>query len=453
MNKTLWNGVWVICSSLVLIFTENRQVQAALDAQVVTLGGEIRERYEFRDNADFNDTSNDTLSFMASRIRLHLGYDVTESISFYFQMQDSRLFGSETSTASNEKNLDLHQGYLLVKNMAGRLSIALGRQEIFFGDHRLVGHFGWSNVGRSFDGVRFTYQGPVRLDLWGAVTKVFGTNIGADPAFSPSNRDQQQFYGLYGTVKRGLVSIEPYVMYLRDTANASELTSTGTLVSPITDPAARGQDRTTLGLRVDGKLFDNTVDFTAESAYQTGTMDARGTTPESDISAYAFAVKAGYTLPVAFSPRIGVEYDRASGDDNPTDDNFTTFENLFPTNHIHYGYMDYVGWRNMQDLRFSLGIKPTKTSGLSMDYHLFRLVEERDNWYRASGHIFRATPITNQETEMGREINLVGYTILMDKLRVEAGYGHFFVGDYIKTHFPSATDDSDFLYLMATTGF
>ncbi len=432
--------------SMIWVWKSFERAEAALDAQVVTIGGEVRERYEFRDNADFNSNASDTLSFVGSRIRLHLGYEVTPDITFFFQIQDSRLFGSEVSTISNEKNLDLHQGYLKITNLAGPVTMILGRQEIFFGDHRLVGHLGWSNVGRSFDGLRLTYNpAPLRFDLWATVPKVFGTNTGADPAFTGSNRDAQQFYGLYTTVKARIVSLEPYVMYLRDTGPIG--------ISQITDPLAPAQNRVTLGSRIDGKVVGQSIDFTGEVAYQTGSMNARGTTPKSDISAYALAIKTGYTFPVMFKPRVGFEYDRASGDDNSTDDEFKTFENLFHTNHLHYGYMDYMAWRNMQDLRVSLGIKPTKVSSISLDYHLFSLAEKRDNWYRASGQVFRTTPSTNNETDLGQEINLVAYTMLKEKLRLEAGYGHFFPGDYVKVNFPTATDDSDFLYLQATVSF
>lgn len=43
--------------------------------------------------------------------------------------------------------------------------------------------------------------------------------------------------------------------------------------------------------------------------------------------------------------------------------------------------------------------------------------------------------------------------MLKEKLRLEAGYGHFFPGNYVKVNFPAATDDSDFLYLQATVSF
>jgi hypothetical protein len=426
---------------------------AALDAQAVSIGGEVRERYEFRDNADFNQNTNDTLSFIASRIRLHLNYEVTPDIAAFIQIQDARIFGGEVSTVSNDNLLDLHQGYVSIKNV-GPTSLILGRQELFFGDHRLVGHFGWNNVGRSFDGLRMTYlAAPVKVDFWATSPKVYGTNTGASPAFTPSNREHQTFYGIYGSIKTAPATVEPYVMYLLDGGNAGELTGGGTPVSPITSPAARGQSRVTVGLRADGKAVAEAIDFTGEAAYQMGTMDARSTTPESDISAYAFALKAGYTAPVTLKPRVGFEFDRASGDSDPTDDKFETFENLFPTNHPFYGFMDYVGWRNMQDIRLSLSVKPTASSGVSLDYHRFSLAEESDNWYQASGAIFRPTPASNTETDLGQEVDLVAYVMVKEKIRVEVGYGRFMPGNYVDVNFPTATDPSDWFYVQAGVGF
>ncbi len=426
------------------LLTAAARTQAALDAQRITVGGEVRERYEFRSNADFDRSKGDTLSFVGSRIRLSVGYEAAPDLLFFLQMQDSRLFGGESTTASNEKNLDLHQGYLTMKNL-GPLTLTLGRQELAFGDHRLVGNFGWSNIGRSFDGLRLAYTaGSWRMDVWGTSTKQYGTNVGADPDPTKESGDSQQFYGIYTAVKAASFSIEPYLFYLLDTGNPS-----GTA---ITDPAARGQNRVTAGLRVDGKIAEDAVDLTGEVAYQTGSMKARGTTPKSDISASAFAVKTGYTMPVTMKPRIGIEYDRASGDDDPSDDKFKTFENLFPTNHPHYGYMDYVGWRNMQDLRVSLGAKPTEVSGVSLDYHRFQLIEKADHWYRASGAIFMTTPPGNSETDLGQELDVVASTVIKERFRLEAGYARFFPGDYVKVN-SSAHDPSDFVYLQTKMDF
>jgi len=443
----------VILSALGAVFMATAQALAALDPQRVTIGGEVRERYEFRVNADFDDQAGDTLSFVGSRIRLSVGYEATPDLLFFLQMQDSRLFGGETTTVSNEKNLDLHQGYLAVKNLPGSLTLTLGRQEMGFGDFRVVGISGWSTVGRSFDGLRLAYPaGAWRLDLWGSVTKQYGTNVGADPDPTKENQDSQQFYGVYATVKAASFSVEPYVLYLRDTGNPNEVDASGALISPIAAPAARGQERVTAGLRVDRRAVEDGIDVTGEVAYQGGSMAARGTTPKSDIRAYALAVKAGYRIPVRMKPRIGIEYDRASGDDDPADARFRTFETLFPANHRHYGYMDYVGWRNMQDLRVSLSARPTEVSSVSIDYHRVQLAEKSDHWYAASGKVFMTTPAGNSETDLGQELDVVASTVVKERLRLEAGYSRFFPGDYVKAN-STAHDPSDFFYLQATMDF
>jgi hypothetical protein len=261
----------------------------------------------------------------------------------------------------------------------------------------------------------------------------------ADPAVATANEDGQHLYGIYASLKASGMTIEPYLLYLQDTRSV-----TGTA---ITDAAAAGQNRETLGLRIDKKGDGNPLDFTAELAYQTGTMEARGVVPKSNISAYALALKAGYTLPAAYSPRIGIEYDLASGDDNLTDDSAKTFENHFATNHAQYGYMDYVGWRNMRDLRFSVSAKPEKSVKVSLDYHLLGVASAADNWYAASGAIFKPSTVPG-ETEMGQELDLTASTLIKEKLQLDAGYGHFSPGKYV-----TATDGSDFLYLQLGVGF
>lgn len=443
---TLGVGAWMVITSETTAF--------ALDPERITIGGEARYRYEFRDDADFNRDVDDVLSFVGSRLRLHVGLMPTPDLELFFQIQDARLFGAEASTASNEKNLDLHQGFVKIR-LAVPIDLVVGRQELVFGDSRLVGNFGWSNVGRSFDGARVAYRSErVRADLWGMITKQFGSNVGPDPTFGPSNRDTQQFYGLYTSARFDPVVIEPYVMLLRDTGNPNETDPlTGVLVSPFTAPAARGQDRATAGMRVDGAAWERALEVTLEGAYQTGRMEGRGPAAALDVKAYAYAVRAGYTLPAAVKPRIGVEYDYASGDSSPTDDRIETFENLFPTNHIHYGYMDYVGWRNMQDLRVSLGMKPTAQSGVSLDYHRFKLAESDDHWYAASGRPFRITPAGSSETDLGQEVDVVAYVVLKERVRVELGYGRFLPGAYVRENFPSAADASDFFYFQTAAGF
>jgi hypothetical protein len=70
-------------------------------------------------------------------------------------------------------------------------------------------------------------------------------------------------------------------------------------------------------------------DFEVEAAYQFGSVRAgtRPADPELDVSATFFHADAGYTFGSAWKPRLSVEYDRASGDDDKA--SYGRFDTLF----------------------------------------------------------------------------------------------------------------------------
>lgn len=375
----------LVFAAVILPFT----VVDAFDNQKLSISAEVRERYEGRTDASFGNPNGtgveqNNQSFIGSRSRVNLGYDVSPDLSLFLQLQDSRVFGAEPGTISNTQNLDLHQGYFQVNDMFMEgLQLRVGRQAIAFGNHPLVGSVEWSNVARSFDGVRMTLDRSIgSLDLIWACTRdndvdqiTVGDpiNFPGTPATRRKGTDDQDLYVAYGTISAlPNMRIEPYWIFLVDNQAGGKLL----------DPLALNQHRHTLGMRIDGTLFGNHVDYTLEAAHQFGAIAEDRTNRigerDLDINASALALKGGYTfLDVPWKPRLGAEYGYASGDgDNNKDDqrgNFNTFENLFPTNHSLYGMMDLMGWRNMQDLSFSFSAKPMPLTGVILDYHIFRL--------------------------------------------------------------------------------
>ena len=165
------------------------------------------------------------------------------------------------------------------------------------------------------------------------------------------------------------------------------------------------------------------------------------------------------------TPRLGLEYNYSSGDRDPNDNKHETFDNLFPTNHKSYGYMDFVSWQNIHDLRLASSIKPAKPLTLSLDYHAFWLADVHDSFYTVggarrgglsptSGNGFGINPGYN--SYLGSEVDfIVSYTPKPFAL-LQAGYGHFFVGDYVTSSLaalPGGATDADFLYGQFTLNF
>src|SRR3989337_1540658 len=155
-------------------------------AKKVKLGGQIRTRAEFANGFYQTPSSNATLegaartpnqsvaghaaesvddNYVMNQTRLWADADVHEHLRVFIQLQDSRVFGAEGTTvgfanAGNENSiLDIHQGYFDVKKLFDLpLTVRVGRQEIVWGDHRVIGNFVWSNYGRVFDGGRFLWD-------------------------------------------------------------------------------------------------------------------------------------------------------------------------------------------------------------------------------------------------------------------------------------------------------
>jgi hypothetical protein len=128
------------------------------------ISGQVRFRAESFNDFDFDDdVSADARDddFLLSRIRLAVDLKPHELVRLYFQLQDSHQFETDTPTAfrlgppAREDRVDIHQAYIDARPIADvPLIIRAGRQELSYGNQKLIGAFGWSNVGRTFKGVK-----------------------------------------------------------------------------------------------------------------------------------------------------------------------------------------------------------------------------------------------------------------------------------------------------------
>jgi hypothetical protein len=335
-----------------------------------------------------------------------------------------------------------------------------GRQELIYGEERLIGAFGWNNIGRVFDGGKLRWQ-----TEWFAAD-VFGMRpvIPEDQEFNVSN-DYEYFSGIYATTP--LVpknSLEVY--FLSRNAGPQAMAAEPRPQAP----QASARDIFTLGFRLKSKPGElGNWDYTAEAAGQFGNFkDLRlgANSARLDHEAYMLSLQGGYTFSSTWgTPRFGLEYSYGSGDSNPTDGKHETFDNLYPTNHKFYGYMDMVSLQNIHNARVIFQLKPHKQVSLSLEGHAFWLAETTDNFYNVGGGPrggVAATPGTgyginpNYSNFVGNELDLiVGYAVNR-WAQLEAGYGHFFTGDYIEQSLSApafGARDADYVYLQASINF
>ena len=402
---------------------------APASAQALSISPEGWTRLEARENADFDAAGPNDPHDDLSRLRLNLTWKSRPEWSAFVQPQYAyrRVHGAPGANTRQDE-MAIHQGYVDLTAAGGRLR--LGRQEMAFGDARLLGAGNWTHTGRSFDAVRLTRALPsakTTLDL-------FAGKLGhvANKTNNPT------LAGLYATrTVSTAAATDLYLLYKGDRASG------------------RSQEVWTPGVR-SRLAWGRGFDATAEAAYQLGHLAGR------DVSAWAYSAAAGYTVPGPLGLRLGLEHDFASGSADPTGagtagtGDFHTFDHLFPTNHFHYGTMDLVGWRNMAAWRASLRARPAARWTVVLDGWRFRLANARDFWYGDNGRPVRGAdgqplrdPSGTAGRDLGSELDLTLTYVNGKHISISGGYSRFWPGDFVRrTNSGASAGASDWLYLQ-----
>ncbi len=195
----------------------------------------------------------------------------------------------------------------------------------------------------------------------------------------------------------------------------------------------------TLGTRMASK-FDNGIDFGVETAVQMGKFGS------NSILAFAGHGAVGYTFDADWKPRLGVEYNYATGDD-PNSGRYTKFNNLLPTNHNKYGMMDLTPWSNMHDGSVQFSVKPNKFYAAAA-YHLLAVDKNHSTGDTFSG-FYTGAPGLGKIA--GHEVDLQGKWVMDEYFELGAGYGHFVPGSFLKDQ--GYSQQSDFFYLSTQAQF
>lgn len=440
---------------------------------MLTFDVQERLRFEWRDNNfDFNSGAEAITddAYLLQRVKIGLRIKPDDWWNIYLQAQDSReinsqrpddpgFFGSEGDSAIGLKQASVT--YANYKELP--FGITLGRQELIYGDERLIGAFDWNNIGRVFDGVKMRFQ-QLNWNLEGFAVMPVNMRINQ---FNDTDTNDR-FFGLHYSMNYIPKQTTDFFVYFRNKSNTGSGFPTGGYTRE-TDKPANGTpgtqkgDYATFGTRVKstpGQL--GSWDYTFEANGQVGDISSNAadtsllnaTTRRRDLLAFAGFVQGGYTFEGPMRARIGAGYDYATGDGNPTDSENNSFQNLFPTNHKFYGFMDLFAWRNLHNPRVNFSITPVEKLTLSLDYHAFFLDTAGDPWFRANGF----TPVRAVSTRRnvsnfaGQELDFVARYPLFKWMRLEAGYSHFFAGDYLRTA-GSPNSDADFTYFQTVFSF
>ncbi len=368
-------------------------------AQLLRFGGELRTRAEANSGAGFR--SNDD-EFVLTRIRLNVHFVPADWFQVYAQAQDARVFWSNRrpTPTSYQDTVDLRQVYLELGNPErGRVSLRAGRQEITYGDQRIVGYNGWRNTAQSFDAVRLRLRlGRDSLDIFAAA--ILETRSAAFNHRVPGNN----FFGAYASLQSLLpdATLEPYLFWRH-----------------------AGMDVKIPGLRWVGKLPQD-FDYSMEVAGQTGTLDGWGG-----------HWQLGRALPtVKGKPHLIAEYNHASRDFTPP----------YPSQHDRYGLADQIGWHNLNHLRAGAEWRLAPRWQAITNFHSYWLADPRGGLYMSNGTLLARSATGTAGARVGAEGDFSILFTVDKHLQAGAGAARLFPGQFLKKTTPGI--GYQFGYLM-----
>ena len=377
-------------------------------------GFEYRGRLESPRAVGFEADRDD--GFYLNRIRAWADIEATSWLRLYVQGQDARApgFSDPDDLDSVEHHLDFRQAYADFGHSEGAWGVRVGRQELAYGDERLVGaDNSWDALGQTFDAVRLRYQrAGVRVEGFGAFLLIPTCERMATP--SPGN----QLFGLYGSIGKGLhgAAIEPYVFWKID--------------RPVADGAGSqwgnpGNSIFTYGARAAGNLPAR-MDYVTEIALQGGHKR------DESIRAWAGHWELGVRpLRADFGPRVGVEYNFATGDDHERDGRHTTFDDLYPAGYNKFGTADPFAWRNLRNVSGDVDWTLNRRWRLGAGYRAFWLATIADGLY-TKGDDFLTRNAQASGAHVGNQASMMATWELSKAWQFHAGYARFFPGTYLK---------------------
>lgn len=364
---------------------------------------------------------------------------------------------------NNAESIFVKQAYLNFKGLGHGRTVKIGRfgfaegMERKYDDanlmwlkrmrisERLIGTFGFSHVGRSFDGVHFAREtdssnftlmasvpteGSFDVDGMDQIDDVL-VAYGAYTRETVASPGEWRVFGIYYVDDRGLVK----------TDNRSS--------------AARNLDREKIALSTIGFNWVQTVPVN-----ESGLVDVLfwgalqyGDWGKLDQFSTAFAFETGYRFTgVAGKPWIRVGIFDGSGDDNPADDRHETFFQVLPTPRL-YARLPAYNLMNSTDAFFQLFVEPGDKWTVRGDFHGIGLSDSADLWY-AGGGAFRSDNFGYAGRPTGGRDNLMTVVDLSVDYKINRNFGttvylsHAQGGNVIEGIYPG--DTAQYFYLEMT---
>jgi hypothetical protein len=385
----------------------------------VTLGGEIREKFELLDQPGFGTGPEDQAGYLLQRYLLSSDFHFGNRFRFFTELQSGLEDGRKGGPRPTDVDrLDLHQAFFdwrISGAEARGITLRVGRQELAFGSGRLIAPAEGLNVRRSFDGSRINIK-KGKVDFNATAVRLVLSKPGI---FDNVPDHMQTFWGAGLIMPQPFWKIANIGVYYLGFDNKRSIFAKGI-----------GMElRETFG----GHIWKHTGpwDYDDEGLFQAGSF--RG----APIRAWALSEDGGYTFSrLPLHPRLGIRADATSGDKGPAHHTLGSFDPLFSAVPVWSGPSALLGGTNLVDLTPSVRMKFTPSFGLALESSTFWRESRFDSAYTAFN-----TPLRPPDPTASRYLATApSATFSWQATRhtlYSIIYTHFFTGDYFEKEQPS----------------
>lgn len=392
----------------------------------LTLGGEIRERFEAIDNPDFGvDVAHD--SYWLQRVTLFADVHLGPHVRLFVEAISGLIAGeNEPSPPPQDDPIDLQFAFVELVPYAKAnesLTLRIGRFGMSLGSGRLVATRASPNIPFKFDGAEILY----RRAGW-ETTAFVCRPAKEDPAQFDSTDTDVAFWGVYATHsfdEKRKSGLDVYYLGI-EREHGSYASGTG------------HEHRHSFGVRLFGAKEE--WDWNAEAVVQAGRFG------QDDILAWTGSLDCGYTWSSSGRPRAGLKVDMASGDRHLNDGRQGTFDALF----FKSGYFNdasLIRPANIIDVHPNVAVNLTKSISINGGVDVFWRYSNNDAVYGPPGSV-SLPALRNQSSYVGAAVDLNLQWQLQRHVTVLASYVHFFTGTYVHS-----AGGSDVNYVSTTVSF
>ena len=419
-----------------------------------------RSRYEFL-NDDFRANNNGDTDVFVFKTLVHAGGRLPLDGPMGIQV------GAELLDARAEQNADtvlnttivnateLLRAYAELDHdslLGGRGVMRGGRITMNVGSRRFVARNRFRNTINGFTGLDAEWKGGAELGhlhlrgFWALPVlrepRLRSRQLDNDIVFDTESLDVQ-FWGLF--IARDL---GPWI-------GRGELYFFGLNERDAPDRATRNRRLFTPGFRLERKAAKGQLDYTLETAVQFGRSRASASSGRSLVHlAHFHHITIGYTFDLPWSPRFMVQYDYASGDENPNDGSNERFDTLFGARRFEWGPTGIYGpfaRANLNTPGLRLQLTPSERLRGFLAYRAYWLASDQDAWPVAG--VVDATG--GSSGFLGTQIEFrIRFDVVPGNVLFETGYAHLFAGDFVdEAPNSNRQGDSDYAYSQVTVKF